>query len=100
MHYTEVQKSEIKRAFSDRRRKQWLLTAAFSPMIVAALLYSRGVTGTILGLSGQFGAPLFLALVVIAGIFSFRNWRCPGCSKYLGRAINPRHCPHCMVQLR
>jgi rubrerythrin len=40
--------------------------------------------------------------MVVAGalIFSFVNWRCPACTRYLGRGWNPKFCPKCGVQLR
>jgi DNA polymerase II large subunit len=31
--------------------------------------------------------------------FSFLNWRCPSCNKYLGKAINPKFCSKCGTQL-
>jgi hypothetical protein len=33
-------------------------------------------------------------------IFSFRNWRCPACDKYLGKAIGPRFYAKCGVALQ
>lgn len=46
---------------------------------------------------------LALCLIIIPGFvfFHFFKWRCPSCSKYLGR-INPQiqHCPHCQVELQ
>ena len=101
MSYTDTQRSEIKRDFARRRRNQLLLTIIFIPLIFPVLLYTRHLAGTIYGLSGQVAAPIFLALVVGAGIFSYLNWRCPGCSKYLGRTFfSLRRCPHCDVELR
>jgi len=100
MHFTDVQKSEIKQAWAVRRRKQWVMAAACTPVIAAAISYQRGLTNTFFGLSPTVGAAVFVAMVVGAGAFSLRNWRCPGCSKYVGSDFSPRHCPHCMVQLR
>ena len=100
MNYTETEKSEFKREFLRRRRSQLVLAAVLAPIIVAAVMYQRGVAGTILGVSAHVAGSIFLALAVGALLFSFRNWRCPACSKYLGRTINPRHCPNCGVELR
>tara|TARA_B110000483_G_C18198054_1_gene543932 strand:- start:3620 stop:3949 length:330 start_codon:yes stop_codon:yes gene_type:complete len=63
-----------------------------------------------IGLSSSqeiFGIPkhpiFFGCLVIIPSIiiFHYFNWRCPACSKYLGR-INPQlhKCPHCTVILQ
>jgi len=99
MPYTEAQKSAIKQMFAARRRNQLILAAACVSLILAALLDRRGLTSTFFGVSPHVGAAVFAAVAVGAGAFSSRSWRCPGCSKSLGRTINPRHCPHCMVAL-
>jgi hypothetical protein len=95
-----TQEIEIVRAFSRRRRNQLLLAGALAPIIFAAVLYQRHTAMTILGMPPRVGAPIFLALVVGGLSFSLWNWRCPACSRYLGRAINPRNCPSCGVRLR
>jgi hypothetical protein len=100
VQYTDAERSAIKQEFSRRRRKQYTLAVAFAPLIFAAVGYQRGVLHTILGISPQVAGPMFLVLVIGAALFSLRNWRCPGCSKYLGRGINPAQCPCCRVALR
>jgi len=100
MHRTEIQKSDIQREFSRRRRNQLVLAGALSPVVIALVLYKKQMAGTIFGLSGQVALPPILVLIVGALIYSHLNWRCPACSKYLGRGINPRYCPHCSVGLR
>ena len=100
MPYTEAERSQIKRAFLRRRRNQRVLTIALAPMIFGALWYQRGPASTIFGVSVQVFGPIFLALVLGALLFSLRNWRCPGCSKYLGYTMNPKYCPNCGAELR
>ena len=100
MHYTETQELEIQRAFASRRRRQWALAGACSPIILFLVAFKRGVMSTFFWLSPQVGLAIALVVVIGAWVFSLRNWRCPGCNRYLGRAINPGHCPHCMVHLR
>ena len=39
------------------------------------------------------------ALVAVALLFSFWNWRCPACHKYLGKKISHRFCDQCGVAL-
>jgi hypothetical protein len=47
--------------------------------------------------------PIILAFIGILSVsvlvFSFLNWRCPSCNKYLGKAINPKFCSKCGTQL-
>jgi O-antigen/teichoic acid export membrane protein len=100
MHYSETEEADFKREFSRRRKRQRLLVVVLAPMIIGVVAYQKGVTPTILGLPPQVVAPIFLVLVVGALLFSLRNWRCPACSKYLGRSLNPRYCLNCGVELR
>lgn len=100
MEYTETQKAEFKQAFSRRRRNQPVLAAVLVPIVLAMVVSEDRQADTVFGMSAGVGGPIFLALVVGALLFSLRNWRCPACSKYLGRTLNPRHCPNCGVALR
>lgn len=106
---TEDEKSAIRREFSLRRRRQWTLAIIVAPFIVVALLYAGTTADRLLGdrplLSPTpawfpWFAAVFAVLVVGGLVYSLRNWRCPRCSAYLGRAINPKHCPRCGVALR
>ena len=98
--HTDAERAAITREFSRRRRYQILFTLPFVPLIFTAVGYQRGVFSTILGMPPRVGVVVFGAFVAGAGLFSLRNWRCPACSRYLGRWINPKHCPHCGITLR
>lgn len=45
---------------------------------------------------------IFIVIIFLVGmfIFSFINWRCPACNKYLGAKNNPRFCSACGAQLK
>ena len=96
----ETRKLEIRRTFAKRRRNQLWLLVVFAPIVFGELLYQRHVAATVLGMSPQVAAPIFLVLAVVGLLYSLRNWRCPACSKYLGRSINARNCLNCGVRLR
>ena len=100
MQYNERQKTEFKETFAQRRRKQLMVAALIIPIVLLAVFYEDSGADTILGYSSEVFGPVFLGVVVVALIFSFRNWRCPGCNKYLGRSINPKFCQNCGVELR
>ncbi|KAF0138149.1 MAG: hypothetical protein FD122_3859, partial [Stygiobacter sp.] len=36
-----------------------------------------------------------VAILGAYAIFSFKNWRCPACDKYLAKQTNPSFCPNC-----
>lgn len=100
LQFTERQKSEFKEAFAQRRRKQIWVAALIIPMVLLVVFSEDRGAGTVLGYSSEVFGPIFLAAVAIAVVFSFRNWRCPACNKYLGRAMNPKFCQNCGVELR
>jgi len=100
VQYNERQKGEFKEAFAQRRRKQLLVAALIVPLVLLVVFSEDQGGGTILGYSAEVFGPIFLAVVVAALLFSLRNWRCPACSKYLGKAMNPKFCQNCGVELR
>ncbi len=87
-----------------KQRRTWQLVAV-AP-ILAAMIYLifTGKDGAgpveLLGIPVSAGIPLCIAIVCAGLIFSFFNWRCPACKGYLGKAINPRFCHKCGVQLQ
>ena len=99
MERTEQQKQEIRDAFAVRRKRQIAIAGVFIAMIL--VFYAMKWAGIEFG-DGASAATMviFLTLIVGAVIFSFSNWRCPGCNAYLGRSLGHRFCPSCGVQLR
>ena len=56
---------------------------------------------TFFGISEAVLGPISLVAIVIGWVnFHGRNWRCPACDNYLGRAFNPKHCRRCGMELR
>ncbi len=100
MQHTQEQLAQFKATFALRRRRQ--LIAIVPTVLFALLMASRdGRHGSHLGSI----PPSFALVTALAGVaaivwFSFRNWRCPSCDGYLGRAINPSFCSRCGIALR
>lgn len=97
MEYTEEQKAEFKRQYAAKKRRQ-IFVAIPIVAVVLLLIVSEG-KDAILGLPLNVAGPLFIALIFGALIFSFFNWRCPACRKYLGKTINHKFCAACGVGL-
>jgi len=99
--YTDQQKAEFKAAFAAKRRRQWQLVVlpALAAVIVIVIVGGRP-EGMLLGLSAAVWRPVAFAVVLAAVVFSFINWRCPACGRYLGRTFNPEYCSHCGIPLR
>jgi rRNA maturation endonuclease Nob1 len=92
---TEQQKIQVREDFARRRRNQLIATG---PAILAAVS---------LGVASSAGVPaagavqgVAAALIIGAVGYALRNWRCPACDGYLGRAMNPKFCAKCGAQLR
>lgn len=69
-------------------------------LVVAFVVATEEQTGTILGVPMSVAGPVFAVLLGGAIFFSYRNWRCPACDKYLGKVWNPRHCHSFGIALR
>ena len=86
--------------FKRRRSVQWKVTIG---VICCGLLIVMG-QAQLQRWQMHSQEPLFAALVVslMAGcmILTFRNWRCPGCDRYLRKHLNPHVCPACGIPLQ
>jgi hypothetical protein len=104
LDHTEQQKVEFKEQFKVRRKRQYMSAALVIAVLIPAMMgEARGWQGSILGLPVSVYAFAFLITVLAVLAFSFRNWRCPACDRYLGQGgslMGPRCCPNCGVALR
>jgi hypothetical protein len=100
MEHTEEQKREFKIQFATRRRRQLIATVPFIILIIlfATINESTGLALGVIPIS-IFYSIFFIAIIGLL-IFSFKNWRCPACNKYLGKAFNPSFCSKCGVGLK
>jgi hypothetical protein len=100
MEYTEQQKQEFKSQFAARHRRQLMVSGPLIILIIL-LVTANESTGLVLDIiPTAIFAPVFIVALLGALIFSFKNWRCPACNKYLGKAFNPRFCSTCGAVLR
>ncbi len=100
MPYTSEQETEFKSQFAARRKRQIILAVPLFAAIIAVALVSDSDRQEFLGISSAAWGVVFLVFVAGALIFSFRNWRCPACDRYLGKQMNPKFCSKCGVVLR
>ncbi len=96
MGYTEKQKAEFKVKFIQKQRYQ---VASLVPLASAVYLLFFGMRH-VPDLDQQTLVLGTVGLVLAAAAFSWLNWRCPACTKYLGKGLSPNHCPKCGVALR
>ena len=95
MEYTHDQLAGFKAEFARRQKRQFA---------VAAVIFAGAISLMILRDRSPFESPVGITLLVAAMaaimVFTFQNWRCPACQKYLGKGGFPRFCPHCGVALK
>ena len=92
--------AKIKQVFALRRTRQ---IAATVPFLVALVVFVAGLDKadeTVFGLAPIIWAPVLMVLMIVVGVVSFVNWRCPACDGYLGKNWNPNFCPKCGAGLR
>jgi hypothetical protein len=99
MTYTEEQRARIRSEFAARRRRQYLLAGPLVAAALAVALAADKGPGALLGVPASVWGPLFLVAVAGGALYSFHNWRCPACGRWLGRTIFPRYCVKCGAPL-
>lgn len=84
------------------KRKRTRQIVAVGPIILAVIgfLSVDGKPTGIFGLHPNIVLGISFALIISILIFSFFNWTCPYCNKYLGKAFNPQFFSKCGTQLR
>jgi hypothetical protein len=99
MQYTQDQSAGFKAEFARRRKRQLAATVPFFVVVLAIAVSQGKKSDELFGLSPPVWIPIAVLVFVGLLLFSFQNWRCPACNKYLGKNWGPRFCPKCGVAL-
>jgi hypothetical protein len=94
MEYTQEQLASFKTEFARRRQRQFVV-GGFAAIALLLVLVFRN--------RHEWQLPLIVFCLVGslgALTFSFQNWRCPACHRYLGKSSNITFCPKCGVAFR
>jgi hypothetical protein len=89
---------QIVEEFRARRKRQ--LIVLLPALLVFIAIRAAEQPSAYLGISTTTVVLTGLAILTGFAIFSWRNWRCPSCDRYLGRWINPASCSKCGARLR
>jgi hypothetical protein len=100
MEYTEEQKAAFRSSFVAKRRRQIIAAVPVVILMIGLAIAAEGESNTVFGAPISTLVPTMILFVIGIVIFSFRNWRCPACDKYLGKAMSPRFCSKCGVPLQ
>lgn len=96
--YTEEQKQQFVEDFAARKRKQIFASLPIAGIVILFII--AGEDQSILSVQPEIWVPIAMIFIIATLLFSFRNWRCPACSKYLGRGFGPAFFPGCGVALK
>jgi rubrerythrin len=99
MNRTRDQHGSVKAKYAVRRRRQLALLVFMAATMLAITWLGDSQREPVFGMLAEDVQTALFVAIAASAIFSFRNWRCPGCSGYLGKNFNPKHCPECGVEL-
>lgn len=94
-----MEQNEIKTEFRKRQIKQIIIAIIIVPVFGVLLYAKENPKSILLGLNYDEIELISVVIIGLVLIFSFINWRCPNCQKYIGKKINPNHCSNCGVEL-
>jgi hypothetical protein len=86
--------------FKKRRTRQIMVAIPMVIGMISLFVISENRDFSFAGISSLHISIGIVVLFVAAAVFSFKNWRCPACNKYLGKGISPKFCPKCGVKLQ
>lgn len=91
--------NQVKRNIEEfkRRKVKQLIVAVVAVPTVVFLMSLRDLN--VDPKLSEYGQIAGFALILGLLIFSFKNWRCPACERYLGKSGIPRFCPQCAAQI-
>jgi hypothetical protein len=90
----------IVQQFKALRKRQLLATIPIVLAFIILIGLGDNPEANIAGLPSNVLQGVAFVIIVGVLIFSFFNWRCPSCKKYLGKAFNPKFCTKCGAQLQ
>jgi hypothetical protein len=91
----EMEEKRIKREFSRKKIYQYISWGfAMAVIVIVAVGKSNQAVNS------SVYAWILIGVAAAAGLFSFYNWRCPACKKYLGRRTGIKQCPECKAKLQ
>ena len=91
---------EIIAEFKKPRTRQLIAIAPFLVAIFPLFMLEDAGPDGLFGIPAIVIGPACIAVVIAMFIFSFINWRCPACKRYLGKAMNPKFCQKCGARLQ
>jgi len=93
--------TEVQEEFKKKKKRQIAVLAMVIPVAIGLVLLNQKKDELVMGFTYDQIGIVAVAFIIACLIFSFINWRCPVCKKYLGRSeLNPKRCKHCSEVFR
>lgn len=100
LYFFAMEKETIITEFKKRRTRQYIVAAILLPVFLLLIFVGENPDSDALSSYRDVIIFSLLGIVICLVGFSFWNWRCPSCKKYLGKGINPGFCSNCGARLR
>ncbi len=93
----DIKEMEEKHIMAEFTRKKRIQYVGMGIVLVAIVAVMAGFANKAAGSSWLGYIPLGIAIIFV--VFSYFNWRCPACKKYLGRGYSLKTCRSCGAKL-
>jgi TRAP-type C4-dicarboxylate transport system permease large subunit len=95
----EQRETSVSKEFKRRKTRQFYAVVAVVFLLIA-VLWRLNQPGFLFGeLSKGIVMAVEIAIIAAFLFFTAANWRCPSCSRYLGRDISQQRCRKCGTPL-
>ncbi len=98
-HHMATGRGTIKEEFAVRRRRQVVATVSLIGVLVLMIVFVEVKMIPFPWMGSAAWLLILLELILLGGLFSLSNWRCPACNQYLGKSMSPKSCGKCGTQL-
>lgn len=90
----------IIRVFRKRKLIQWSMVVPVVIFFFGYNLVEKQGAQQLFGLPKEILLYPFMLYFMTAVFFTYINWRCPSCNRFIGLAFNPVICPKCGARLK
>lgn len=98
-HHMATGRGTVKEEFALKRHRQIVATVSLIGVLVLMIVFVEVKTVPFPGVARAAWLLILLELILLGGLFSLSNWRCPACNGYLGKSMSPKSCGKCGTQL-
>lgn len=95
-----MDEKKIFEEFKIRKKRQIISSAILIALMVYVIIAGEKPELRSPGIPEAYLIYIIIGVFIAVVAFSFFNWRCPACKKYLGRGLKHESCKNCGVRLQ